>query len=82
MTTEYARRRYVAHAESAAARLDREAPGNMHANGNPRRSRFGLKQADEAFAIRWLIEENAALRLQIDPMIEGPRQILAEMAAE
>jgi hypothetical protein len=66
------RRRHMANLRRLATRLDRDAATNSNMTCDPKRNRWGHQLADEAFAIRWAL-------LQLDPMTEGPRQILDEI---
>ena len=75
MTAPHERRRYLATLLAMAERRERSAPANVHAIANPARNQAGYRLKDEANAIRWAL-------LQLDPMTEGPKQMLAEMAAE
>ena len=72
--------------EAMADKLDRGAQSNSPGIADPQRAKFGRQQADQSFAIRKTLRENAelrranaTLRLQLDPLTEGPRQILAEI---
>ncbi len=76
------RRRNLGHLRQLLARLDRDAATNRNLTCDQKRNRLGYQLSDEAGAIRALMRENDTLRLKLDPMYEGPRQILAEMAGE
>ena len=80
------RERREARLRVLADRLERGAHSNSHTIANPQRAKLGADQADEAFALRRTLRENAelrrenaVLRRQLDPLVEGPRQILAEI---
>ncbi len=51
------RDRHVSNLNRLATRLDRDAPGNIHASADQRRNRFGYQLADEASAIRWALQQ-------------------------
>ncbi len=80
--TDLTRRHNLGTLRQLLARLDRDAATNRNMTCDQKRNRWGYQLSDEAGAIRALMRENDALRLNLDPMTEGPRQILAEMAGE
>ncbi len=51
------RDRHISNLNRLATRLDRDAPGNIHASADQRRNRFGYQLADEASAIRWALQQ-------------------------
>jgi hypothetical protein len=63
------RRKYVARLRRLAGRLDTQALTSRNGGDESQAGRL----SSEAFAIRW------ALR-QIDPQIEGPKQLLDQIA--
>lgn len=69
------RRRHLARLRCLAERLALNAAGNIHVSANPNRNRYGYRLQDEAAAIKWPL-------LQLEPMTEGPRQVLDSMVAE
>lgn len=79
MTTELQTRRHLHTLRDLADRLARDAANNSPGINNPQRAKLGTRQSDQSFAIKWALREIAELRLQRDPLIEGPKQLLDDI---
>ncbi len=75
--TDRTRRRTLQTAREAAGALEYQA--SISENGGSFAN--ATKYSNRAFAIRAIIKENEALRLQLYPLTEGPRQTLDALGA-